>query len=167
MKKLILTLALVAMGSVAYAQVTDNDIITASANIQSAVNVTAGANLEFGTVTQNTTSTIAFDAANAGTFSVTGQPGLTVDLALTLPATLTGTDPDALPITYTAGYDVAASADINPSNNTAFTTSAQTTQNVTLNASGNAFVSVGGSITPDGTHSGSYSGTITLTATYN
>jgi hypothetical protein len=166
MKKLILTLTLVAMGTVAYAQSTANDEISASATILAPVAVSAGADLAFGEVAQGTTATIAYNNASAGTFSVTGNASTSVELALTLPGTLTGGG-DPLTITFTAGYDVAAEADLSPTNNTAFTTSAATAQTVNLNASGQAFVSVGGSISPTVAHTGAYTGTITLTATYN
>jgi hypothetical protein len=166
MKKLILTLTIVAMGTVAYAQSTANDDITASATILAPVAVTAGANLAFGDVAQGSTATIAYNNASAGTFSVTGNASTSVELALTLPATLSGGG-DPLTITYTAGYDVASEANEDPTSGTAFATSAQTAQTVTLNASGQAFVSVGGSISPTSAHTGTYTGTITLTASYN
>jgi hypothetical protein len=161
MKKIILTLALVAMGSVAYAQ----DNITATATIIEDLTVTKGADLEFGNITRGSASTIAYNAAGAGTFTVSGTPNVSVVLTLTLPANLTSNNGGAdLPFTATAGIDTA---DIDPTSGSAFTTSAATPQTGTLNSSGEIFVSVGGSVTPGETHIGVYSGTITLNAVYD
>lgn len=161
MKKLILTLALVAIGTVAHAQQAD---ITASATIIEDLTVTAGANLAFGDIARDVAATIAYNAAGAGTFTVSGTPNVEVEVTLTLPSVLTSSEGADLTFTATAGIDTA---DLDPTSGTAFTTSPATPQVENLNSNGDLFVSVGGSVTPGVTHIGVYTGTITLAAVYN
>lgn len=167
MKKLLLLTILVFSASAMYAQLgppSYNDDITASANVVTALTVTAGDDLEFGSVVQDETYTIAYNTAEAGSFSITGGTASTeIAFSLDLPEVLEGPGDD-IDITYTAGWHTANDATAS----TAFTTSPTTEQVEELNGSGALYVFVGGSITPASDQAaGAYEATITLTAAYN
>src|SRR5689334_6923868 len=68
---------------------TNNASITATASVQTPINVVGAQQLNFGNVFPGVNKTInASDLANAGRFDVTGQANAPVTLSFTLPATL-------------------------------------------------------------------------------
>jgi len=71
------------------AQLTDNDQIQARARVVAPVTVTAGQDLDFGAVLQNTSSLVDAQNANSGSFVVTGTDGAGIDLDWVLPTQLT------------------------------------------------------------------------------
>jgi hypothetical protein len=70
------------------AQLSDNDQITARARVVAPVTVTAGQDLDFGAVLQNTSSLVDAQNANSGSFVVTGTNGAGIDLDWVLPTLL-------------------------------------------------------------------------------
>ena len=80
-------LALVVFGAAAQAQ-TNNASITATANVQTPINVVGAQQLNFGNVFPGVNKTVlASDLSNAGRFDVSGQASAPVTLSFTLPAT--------------------------------------------------------------------------------
>src|SRR5947207_12073996 len=80
--------ALVVTSTVVQAQ-TNNASITATATVQTPINVTAAQQLSFGNVFPGVNKTVnATDLTNAGRFDVTGQASTPVTLSFTLPATV-------------------------------------------------------------------------------
>lgn len=163
--KTIFTAALVlGLSSGVLAQNSDNDNISASADVIAALSVTGDNDLTFGDVSPGVNKSVAPDAATAGLFTVSGGADASVELQFsTLPSTLSdGTN--TLPISYTANYGDSYNAanDFTPSEGAAFSGSP------TIPTDGDMNVYLGGQVTPAGTQAaGNYSATITLTATYN
>ena len=82
-------LALVIGASAVQAQ-TNNASITATASVQTPINVVGAQQLNFGNVFPGVNKTVAAtDLTNAGRFDVTGQASTPVTLSFTLPASLT------------------------------------------------------------------------------
>src|SRR6185437_16751237 len=81
--------ALVLTGTTIQAQ-TNNASITATASVQTPINVVGAQQLNFGNVFPGVNKTVAAtDLTNAGRFDVTGQASTPVTLSFTLPASLT------------------------------------------------------------------------------
>src|SRR5512145_2666015 len=82
-------LAALALTGTALEAQTNNASITATASVQSPINVLGAQQLSFGNVFPGVNKTIAAtDLTNAGRFDVTGQASTPVTLSFTLPATL-------------------------------------------------------------------------------
>jgi type 1 fimbria pilin len=165
MKKLILTLALVAMGTVAYAQ--DNvDNISATAAVQAPLTVDGVEDLEFGDVFPGVEKTIARTDAGAGKFEIVGQNSATVFLNFDLPTQLANATPTNMPVSFSA---TSAGTNTTDTQGTAVDTNPNTEDiSKTLSASGELFVWLGGTVDPDiGQEAGNYSATVTLTVTYD
>lgn len=163
MKKLILTLALVAMGSVAHAQVAQN--ATASAVVQAPIEITKNSDLVFGDVFPGNSYTIAPTAGGAARFDVVGQSGADVTMTFTaLPSELTGPG-TALAITYTNALII--DDDTTPSD-TPQTPVVNTGISATLTG-GAQYVYLGGTLTtiPNNQTAGTYSAIVTLSVAYN
>ena len=135
--------------------------ISALATVEATSSVTAGSDLDFGTVTPGTPSTLA--PASGGTFTVTGNSN-SLDLSFTLPTNLSdGTN--TLPISFGANSaawgDSGADNTFNPGSGTSVDIVDETTDNEIT-------VYIGGTVSPTADQiAGDYTGTITLTATYN
>lgn len=148
--------------TVALAQQSDNDQITANATVIAQLDVTPGNSLDFGNVTPGVSSSVAY--GSGGTFSITGGGGASIDLDFTLPTDLSdGTN--FLPISFSA-TDANWEDGTTSSGSNEFDPGAGTT--ITFPADGDMTVFIGGTVNPGvGQVAGSYTGTITLTATYN
>src|SRR5256885_13470495 len=80
--------ALVLTGTALQAQ-TNNASITATATVQTPINVVGAQQLSFGNVFPGVNKTdVAMDLANAGLFDISGQANTQVILSFTHPATL-------------------------------------------------------------------------------
>src|SRR5881628_1721257 len=89
--------ALVLTGTTLRAQA-NNASITATASVQTPINVVGAQQLNFGNVFPGVNKTVAAtDLTNAGRFDVTGQASTPVTLSFTLPAT-TASRANTMPI---------------------------------------------------------------------
>ncbi len=155
--------AAVATLFIAPAQANAQTNITATANVATALVVTAGNDLDFLTVIPGFTKVIAVADATAGTFDLAGGAGTEVDFSWTLPVNLTF-GVNILPISVWTGVHNTANDPV--AGATAFTPSGASTITV-LSGTGQLFIFVGATV--DATASppnGTYTGTITLTAAY-
>ena len=136
--------------------------IQATAQVLSALTVTAGKDLEFGNVTPGVNKTIAITDAGAGRFDVNKATGSDVALSFTLPANLTS-GANNLPIgTWSGGWNTAAT----PAGATGFDPATGPTTTGST-ASGTLTVYVGATVNPGaGQAAGAYTGTITMSAVY-
>src|SRR5258706_10367081 len=95
--------ALVLTGTALQAQ-TNNAAITATANVQTPINVVGAQQLSFGNVFPGVNKTVnATDLTNGGRFDVAGQASTPVTLSFTLPATLSTGGGATMPIVSYAG----------------------------------------------------------------
>lgn len=138
--------------------------ITATANVATALTVTAGNDLDFGLVIPGFTKTIAVSDATAGTFSVSGGAAAEVNFSFSsLPATLDDGSGNVLPISSYSGVHNTANDPV--AGATTFTPSSGATTN--LSGTGLLYIFVGGVADATGSPpNGTYTGTITLTAAY-
>jgi len=153
--------ALVLTGPALQAQ-TNNASITATASVQTPINVVGAQQLSFGNVFPGVNKTVAAtDLSNAGRFDVTGQASTPVTLSFTLPATLSSggntmpivsfTGVYALLATQVGGFLFAPAAGANP----------------TLSGTGALFVWVGAQVQPATNQvAGVYTASVTMTVVY-
>jgi spore coat protein U-like protein len=153
--------ALVLTSTAAQAQ-TNNASITATASVQTPINVAGVQQLDFGNVFPGVNKPVAAtDLANAGRFDVTGQASTPVTLSFTLPATLSSagntmpivsyTGVHALNAAQTGGVGFAPASGASP----------------TLSGTGALFVWVGAQVQPATNQAaGVYTGSITMTVVY-
>ncbi len=159
----------------AMAQQSDNDNVTANAEVLAPIEVDGAENLEFEIVSPGIAKTVNLDgSAEGGTiteneqaarFDITAGGSANVLLSFTtIPGTLSNGSA-TLPISYVAAWGTASTyaetfAPVNVIEDQ--TTSATTSE------SGEIFVFLGGTVTPDVNQAqGNYSSEITLTVTYN
>src|SRR5260221_14083886 len=111
--KLSLAVVVLAVIGVSAAQAqTNNASITATATVQTPINVIGAQALAFGNVFPGVNKTVAAtDLTNAGRFDVTGQASTPVTLTFTLPATLSS-GANTMPIDTYTGIHAATSAQI-------------------------------------------------------
>ena len=154
-------LALVISASAAQAQ-TNNASITATASVQTPINVVGAQQLNFGNVFPGVNKTVAAtDLTNAGRFDVTGQASTPVTLSFTLPATLSS-GANTMPIDTYTGIHAATSAQ---TGGVAF--NPVTGANPTLSGTGALFVWVGARVTPATNQAqGTYTANVTMTVVY-
>src|SRR5438093_8433104 len=101
--KLSLVVAALALAGTALQAQSNNASITATASVQTPINVVGAQPLSFGNVFPGVNKTVvAMDLTNAGRFDVTGQASAPVTLSFTLPATL-GSAGNTMPIMSYAG----------------------------------------------------------------
>ena len=141
---------------------TNNASITATASVQTPINVVGAQQLNFGNVFPGVNKTVAAtDLTNAGRFDVTGQASTPVTLSFTLPATLSSggntmpivsfTGVYALLATQVGGFLFAPAAGANP----------------TLSGTGALFVWVGAQVQPATNQvAGVYTASVTMTVVY-
>src|SRR5437868_4928250 len=154
--------ALVVTSTVAAQAQTNNASITATASVQTPINVVGAQQLSFGNVFPGVNKTVAaMDLTNAGRFDISGQASTQVTLSFTLPATL-GSSGNTMPIvsyaavhaqnsTQTSGIGFSPSAGASPS----------------LNASGQLWVWIGAQVQPATNQAaGVYTGSIVMTVVY-
>src|SRR3989442_5740014 len=108
--KLSLVVAALVLTSTALQAQTNNASITATANVQTPINVLGAQQLSFGNVFPGVNKTVAAtDLTNAGRFDVTGQASSPVTISFTLPATLSSGSGNTMPIvSYSGGYALLA-----------------------------------------------------------
>ncbi len=160
-----LTLALVVLvATTAAAQNSAN--ITATANVQQPITVTAGNNLNFANVFPGVNKTVLVSDAGAGTFTIAGQATTPVTLAMTIPATLSDGATHTLTIGSWTGYENASNSPT--AGGTAFTPVSGTIPGtLTLSGGGAGFIFVGATVSPTIAQvAGTYTGTVSLTVTY-
>src|SRR6266702_8187415 len=153
--------ALVLTGTALQAQ-TNNASITATASVQTPINVVGAQQLNFGNVFPGVNKTIAAtDLTNAGRFDVTGQASTPVTLSFTLPATLSS-GANTMPIDTYTGISALTSAQVG---GTAFSLVAGATP--TLSGTGALFVWIGARVTPATNQAqGVYTANVTMTVVY-
>ncbi|MDB4880078.1 MAG: hypothetical protein JWL60_1524 [Gemmatimonadetes bacterium] len=169
MKNLLLALALVAAPAVASAQVippaTTSAAITTAIKVKSAVTLTAGDNVDFGTVVPGSTASVDVQGvttgASAGSVGLVTNQAVTISVALTdLASALASTAPDLSVTSPVCGLHTARTAD-------AQTVIKDCAGFTTASTGGTFWVFVGGSVTTASTTAaGGYAGTATVTASY-
>lgn len=173
LKTLLSVFAIAAVFSAgAYAQIFDNADITATTSVVSSISAGNTGNLNFGTILNTGTPSIAADSSAAGYVQFTGATiGATVDIDVTYPGQLSPQGSGTGFFTFTAsnlGIDEFSGA--SPNSPTVQGVSTGYSHTVASNGTdSNFFVTVGGSLSPSGGPSPSddtYSGTITVTASY-
>jgi len=159
--KLSLVAVLALTGTALQAQ-TNNASITATASVQTPINVLGAQPLNFGNVFPGVNKTVLpMDLTNAGRFDVSGQASTPVTLSFTLPATL-GSGSNTMPIVSYAGVHAQNSSG---TGGTGFLPSAGASPS--LNASGQLWVWVGAQVQPATNQvAGVYTGSITMTVVY-
>ena len=160
--KLTLVVATLVLTSTALQAQTNNASVTATATVQTPINVLGAQQLSFGNVFPGVNKTIAAtDLTNAGRFDVTGQASTPVTISFGLPATLSSAG-NTMPIVSYTGVHAQNSAQ---TGGTAFAPASGATP--TLNASGALWVWVGAQVQPATNQvAGVYTGTITMTVVY-
>jgi hypothetical protein len=153
--------ALTLRGTALQAQ-TNNASITATASVQTPINVVGAQQLNFANVFPGVNKTVAAtDLVNAGRFDVTGQANTPVTLSFTLPATLSSGG-NTMPIVSYTGVHAPDNAQTTP---TVFTPASGATP--TLNGSGALWVWIGAQVQPATNQAaGIYTGSITMTVVY-
>jgi hypothetical protein len=153
--------SLILTGTALQAQ-TNNASITATASVQTPINVVGAQPLNFGNVFPGVNKTVAAtDLTNGGRFDVTGQASTPVTLSFTLPATLSSggntmpivsyTGVHALLATQAGGIGFSPAAGANP----------------TLSGTGALFVGVGAQVQPATNQAaGVYTASVTMTVVY-
>lgn len=155
-------LALVISASAVQAQ-TNNASITATATVQTPINVLGAQALSFGNVFPGVNKTVAAtDLTNAGRFDVTGQASTPVTLSFTLPATLSS-GANTMPIdTYTGIRADDAAQTLG-----AVLFSPGASNAATLSGTGTMFVWVGARVVPATNQAqGVYTASVTMTVVY-
>jgi hypothetical protein len=141
-------LALVVFGaSAAQAQISNNASITATADVQTPINVVGAQQLNFGNVFPGANKTVlTSDLANAGRFEISGQASAPVTLSFTLPATLSS-GLNSMPIdSYSA-----LRADDATQSGVSIAFGPGPSNAATLSAAGALYVWVGARVTPAST----------------
>jgi hypothetical protein len=153
--------ALVLTGTALQAQ-TNNASITATATVQTPINVVGAQALSFGNVFPGVNKTIAAtDLTNGGRFDVTGQASAPVTLSFTLPATLSSAG-NTMPI---VSYTGVHAQNVAQTGGVAFAPASGATP--TLSATGGLFVWVGAQVQPATNQAaGVYNGSIVMTVVY-
>ena len=153
--------ALVVTSTVAQAQ-TNNASITATATVQTPINVTAAQQLSFGNVFPGVNKSIAAtDLANAGRFDVSGQANSPVTLSFTLPASLSNGG-NTMPIVSYTGVHAQNNAQ---TGGVAFAPASGATPS--LNGAGALWVWVGAQVQPATNQAaGVYTGSVVMTVVY-
>ena len=153
--------ALVLTGTALQAQ-TNNASITATASVQTPINVVGAQQLSFGNVFPGVNKTVAAtDLANAGRFDITGQASTPVTLSFTLPATLSSAG-NTMPIASFTGIHALL---VTQAGGVAFTPSSGAT--TPLSGTGAMFVWVGAQVQPATNQAaGVYTGSVTMTVVY-
>jgi len=155
-------LALVVFSATAAQAQSNNASITATANVQTPINVLGAQQLNFGNVFPGVNKPVAAtDLTNAGRFDVTGQALAPVTLSFTLPATLSS-GANTMPIdTYSGIYA------LNSAQTGGIGFNPVTGASPSLSATGGLFVWVGARVTPATNQAqGVYSANVTMTVVY-
>ena len=163
LKSMFAVVAVVALGAPQAAEA-QSASINATATVLTPLTVSAGNDLDFGSVYPGVGTSIAPTAGAAGTFSLNGVANAEVDVSFTLPANLVSGG-NSLPISF-AATDGLWNTTNTSAGATTFDPSTGFTARVNA-ADGNMYVFLGGSVAPAGNQvAGDYSAQITLTAAY-
>ncbi|MEX0720764.1 MAG: DUF4402 domain-containing protein [Balneolaceae bacterium] len=154
------TLALLAISTVATAQVTET--ATVSGTVVEPITTTSSA-LNLGELIQEIKTTIATNDAGAAEFVISGATGKEVTVDFTLDANLSGTGAD-IPVAYTGEYSTEGATTASGTGN--HDTSTQLTDNLDATA-GDLYVWIGAEVTPavDQT-AGEYTGSLQIDVAY-
>src|SRR6267142_2392150 len=154
--------ALVLTGTTIQAQ-SNNASVTATASVQTPINVLGAQQLSFGNVFPGVNKTVnATDLTNGGRFDVSGQASTPVTLSFTLPATLSTGGGATMPIVSYAGMHAALATQVG---GVAFAPAVGAT--TPLSGTGALFVWVGAQVQPATNQvAGVYTGSITMTVVY-
>jgi hypothetical protein len=163
-KLTVATLAVVVLGATTVAAQSSSGSITATAVVQTPLNVTPVQNLNFGNVFPGVGATVAVTDATAGRLDVGGAASTLVNISFTALPTNLANGGNNLPIgTYTGLVNTSATC--TSASGSAFSPSAGTS--ATLNASGGLCVFVGATVSPPtNLVAGTYNGTITMQVLY-
>jgi len=155
-------LALVVVGASAAQAQTNNASITATAAVQTPINVLGAQALDFQNVFPGVIKIVpATDLAFAGRFDVTGQASAPVTLSFTLPATLSS-GANTMPIDTYTGIHADNSSQ---TGGTVFTPVSGASP--TLSATGGLFVWIGARVVPATNQAqGTYTASVTMTVVY-
>jgi hypothetical protein len=155
-------LALVVFGASAVQAQTNSASITATASVQTPINVIGFQALNFNNVFPGVNKPVAAtDLTNAGRFDVTGQVSTPVTLSFTLPATLSS-GANTMPIDTYTGVHALNSAQ---TGGVAF--NPVTGANPTLSGTGGLFVWIGARVVPATNQAqGVYTASVTMTVVY-
>lgn len=161
MKSTIAAAMLLTLGAFTVQAQTNSGSITATATVQTPINVSGAVNLDFGSVFPGLNKSVAVTDATAGRFDVTGQASAPVSMTFVLPANLVSGG-NLLPIgTFTGNWNTT-----NAPTGTGFTPSAAATA-ATLSGTGALFVFVGATVSPVVNQpAGVYNGTVQMTVVY-
>jgi len=153
--------ALVVTGTTLQAQ-TNNASITATASVQTPINVVGAQQLNFGNVFPGVNKTVAAtDLTNGGRFDVSGQASTPVTLSFTLPASLSSGS-NTMPIASYSAIHALLNTQVG---GVAFSPAAGAT--TPLSGTGALFVWVGAQVQPATNQAaGVYTGSITMTVVY-
>lgn len=158
MRVLAVALLVAFTASAASAQSTDSESATISATVIAALSVAKSGDMSFGSVAQNTASTIEVTDGGAVKFTVEGEPNSSVTFTLTSPANLTN-GANNLPF----ADDVQFNTTDAPGTAAALASSATEA----LSGTGELFVYLGGTVTAGAAQAtGAYSGTFTVQVDY-
>jgi hypothetical protein len=160
--KLSLVIAALTLTGTALQAQTNNASITATASVQTPIDVVGAQQLDFGNVFPGVNKTVAAtDLVNSGRFDVTGQVNTPVTLSFTLPATLSF-GANTMPIVSYTGVYAQNSAQ---TPGTAFAPASGATP--TLSGIGALWVWIGAQVQPATNQAaGIYTGSITMTVVY-
>jgi hypothetical protein len=163
MTKLTLVVAALVLTGTAVQAQSNNASITATATVQTPINVVGAQQLSFGNVFPGVNKTVASnDLTNAGRFDIMGQASTPVTLSFTLPATLSSGG-NTMPIVSYTGTHAQDNAQAGAT--TLFSPAFGASP--TLSASGELWVWVGAQVQPATNQvAGVYSGSITMTVVY-
>ena len=158
-----LVVAALVLTSTALQAQSNNASITATASVQTPINVLGAQQLNFGNVFPGVNKTVAAtDLTNGGRFDVTGQASTQVTLSFTLPATLSSGGGNTMPIVSYTGVHALLATQVG---GTAFFPAAGASP--TLSGSGALFVWVGAQVQPATNQvAGVYTGSIVMTVVY-
>jgi Flp pilus assembly protein TadD len=156
-------LALVVSGAAVQAQTSNNASVTATATVQTPINVVAAQQLNFSTVFPGVNKAMSpGDLVNAGRFDVSGQPGTAVTLSFTLPASLSDGGVNSMPID---SYNAIRADNLAQASGTLF--SPGPSNAAALSGTGALYVWVGARVVPATTQvAGVYTGSIIMTVVY-
>ena len=155
-------LALAVIGAAAAQAQTNNATISATATVQTPINVLGAQALAFGNVFPGVNKAVpATDLTNAGRFDVTGQLSTPVNLSFSLPATLSS-GANTMPIDTYTGVHALNSAQ---TGGVAF--NPVTGASPTLSGTGGLFVWIGARVVPATNQAqGVYTANVTMTVVY-
>jgi hypothetical protein len=162
MSKITLVVAALVLTGTALQAQTNNASITATASVQTPINVVGAQSLNFGNVFPGVNKTIAAtDLTNGGRFDVTGQASTPVVLSFTLPGTLSS-GANTMPI---VSYTGVTADNATQTGGLAFTPASGAS--AMLSATGALFVWVGAQVQPATNQAaGVYTGSISMTVVY-